>query len=188
MYEDLRSFLAVLEQRGLLSRITRPVEKDWELAAICRVNFQSVPDADRTALMFTNITGCEVPLVAGVLGGSEAIYAAALEVPIDQVLEKWTHGTQNPIPPALVEWGPCQENVQIGGSIDLNLFPHSVWTAGQDAGDYITCPCVISNDPETGTGNVGTYRLQIKGRNRMGMMVEPRHGLAQHGIVPPRPG
>lgn len=54
MYEDLRAFLAALEERGLLSRITRPVEKDWEIAAVCRVNFQSVPDAERTALMFTN--------------------------------------------------------------------------------------------------------------------------------------
>jgi len=180
MYEDFRAYLSALEERGLLSKVDRRVEKDWEIAAVCRVNFQSVPDAERTALMFTNIEGFDVPLVAGALGGSEAIYAAALEVPVHQTLEKWTRGIQAPVKPKLVELGPCQENVLLGDQIDLGLFPHSIWTVGEDAGPYITCPCVISRDPETGTGNIGTYRLQIKDRNRMGLMVEPSHGLAYH--------
>src|SRR5487761_1137683 len=98
MYDDLRSFLAALDERGLLSRITKPVDKDWEISAVCRVNFQSVPDSERTALMFTNIEGFDVPLVVGVLGGSEEIYALALDTTIDQVLDKWSRGVQAPIP------------------------------------------------------------------------------------------
>src|SRR4051812_6354030 len=93
-YHDLRQFLSVLEERGLLSQVTRPVNKDWEIAAVCRVNFQDVPVQERTALMFSNIQGYDIPLVAGVLGGSDAIYAAALDTSVDHVLDKWTSGVQ----------------------------------------------------------------------------------------------
>lgn len=180
MYEDLRAHLRALEERGLLSRVTRPVDKDWEIAAVCRANFQSVPDAERTALMFTNVKGFDVPLVAGVLGGSEAIYALALETSVDTVLDKWTAGVQTPIKPVRVDAGPCQENVLLGEDVDITMFPHPIWTVGQDAGPYITGPFIISRDPENGIGNVGTYRLQVKAPDRMGMMVSPTHGTAQH--------
>jgi UbiD family decarboxylase len=180
VYEDLRSYLSALDERGLLSRVTRSVDKDWEVAAVCRRNFYAVPDAERTALMFTNVEGFDVPLVAGALGGSEAIYATALETSVDQVLDKWTRGVQSPIAPVRVDRGPCQENVLLGEDVDVTMFPHPIWTVGQDAGPYITGPFIISRDPENGIGNVGTYRLQVKGPDRLGMMVSPIHGTAHH--------
>src|ERR687886_1358277 len=99
MYQDFREYLSTLDARGLLSRVERPVDKDWEIAAVCRVNFQDIPARERTALMFTNVQGFRVPLVAGVLGGSDAIYAAALSTTVDRVLGTWTAGARSPNPP-----------------------------------------------------------------------------------------
>lgn len=180
MYQDLREYLGVLDERGLLSRIDRPVDKDWEVAAVCRVNFQDVPSRERTALMFTHVAGHSQPLVAGVLGGSDAIYAAALGTTVDRVVDVWTEGARSPIPAVTVGSGACQENVLLGAEADVCLFPHPVWTVGQDPGPYITSAYVVSKDPETGVRNVGTYRLQIKARDHMGMMASARQGVARH--------
>lgn len=53
VYADLREYLQMLEEHGKLKRISRPVDKDWEIAAVGRVNFQSVPEEQRCALLAT---------------------------------------------------------------------------------------------------------------------------------------
>lgn len=179
-YSDFQAYLNVLEQRGLLTRVTRAVDKDWEIAAVCRVHFQDIPTNERSALMFTNIKGFETPLVAGALGGSPYIYAAALESTVDQVLDRWSRGIKSPLAPERVRDGLCHENVLLGEACDLQRFPHPIWTVGRDPGPYITSPYIISKDPETGVRNVGTYRLQVKGPRRMGMMTTGRKGIDVH--------
>ena len=77
-YRDLRQYLAVLEEKGLLCHIEAEVDKNWEIVAVCRRAFQKIPQERRPALMFDRIKGSAIPLVIGILGGSRAIYATAL--------------------------------------------------------------------------------------------------------------
>lgn len=178
-YKDLREYLRVLEQKGLLCHVAAEVDKDWEISAVCRHAFRSIPQERRPALMFDKIKGYDIPLVVGILGGSRAIYATALETDPSGVWEKWARG-KNPIPPRLVEQGPCQEVVHMGEQANLEMLPAPVWTVGQDPGPYHTSPFVISRDPETRTSNVGTYRLQVKGAHRGGLMINPQRGMRLH--------
>ncbi|MCL6563251.1 MAG: UbiD family decarboxylase [Firmicutes bacterium] len=179
-YPDLRAYLSALEERGLLSRVSRPVDKDWEISAVCRVNFRDIPSRERTALFFEQVKGYGIPVVAGILGGSDAIYATALETSPDKVLDKWAEGVKVPKAPVMVSQAPCQEVVWEGEEADLERLPHPTWTVGQDPGPYVTAGAVISKDPENGIGNVGTYRLQIKGPRKAGLMASARQGIAQH--------
>ena len=55
-YEDLREFLAVLEDAGKLIRITREVNKDTELQPLVRLQFRGLKDEDRKAFLFENVT------------------------------------------------------------------------------------------------------------------------------------
>ena len=55
-----------------------------------------------------------------------------------------------------------------------------VWTPSQDPGPYITAPLVVTRDPETGRRNVGTYRLQMKGPQRLGLYVGGAQHAARH--------
>jgi UbiD family decarboxylase len=130
--------------------------------------------------MFTNVEGFSIPVVAGVLGGSDEIYATALSTSVDKVLDTWTSGARSPIPPRLIDDGPVHENVLLGDEADVCRLPHPVWTVGQDPSAYITAACVISKDPDTRVGNVGTYRFQIKDPRRLGMMASARQGVARH--------
>ena len=51
-YTDLREFLNRLETSGKLHRITNPVDKDWEIAAVSRIVFESISETQRPALLF----------------------------------------------------------------------------------------------------------------------------------------
>ena len=178
-YEDLRQYLRVLEEKGLLCHVKAEVDKDWEISAICRQTFRTIPQDRRPALMFDCIKGYTIPLVVGILGGSREIYATALETNQAGVWEKWARAN-HPVPPQLVESGPCQEEIYIGEAANLEMLPAPVWTVGQDPGPYHTSPFVISRDPETQIQNVGTYRVQVKGPRKGGMMINPRAGMRQH--------
>jgi UbiD family decarboxylase len=192
-HRDLRSFLATLEGRGLLRRVTREVDRDWEVAAVCRVLFQRYPRERRPALLFERVRGSDVPIAAGVVGGSPAIYAAVLELEPEHLLRdvaaRWAEAVARPLEPVVVGSGPCQEVVLRGDEADATRFPHPMWTVGEDPGYFLTAPCVISADPETGQRNVGTYRNQIKGPRRMGVHLGSgaRH-LARHVAANERQG
>jgi 3-polyprenyl-4-hydroxybenzoate decarboxylase and related decarboxylases len=83
---------------------------------------------------------------------------------------------QESIAPRLVETGPCKQNILTGDEIDVFRFPVPMWTVGEDPGLFLTAPCVVSKDPETGIRNVGTYRIQLKERNKTGIhMGKTRH-------------
>ena len=178
-YHDLREYLQVLEKKGLLCHVTAELDKDWEISAVCRQAFRTIPQARRPALMFDCIKGHTIPLVVGILGGSREIYATALETDQAGVWEKWQRG-ENPISPRLVNSGPCQEVVHRGEEANFEMLPAPVWTVGQDPGPYHTSPFVISRDPETRIPNVGTYRLQVKGPRKGGFMINPQRNMRQH--------
>ena len=179
-YRDLRDYLGVLEKMGLLCHVPAEVDKDWEIAAVCRRAFQKIPQEQRPALMFDRIKGHEIPLVIGILGGSRQIYATALETELEGVLEKWEAGAKNPLKPRLLESGPCQEIVLEGDEANLEILPAPIWTVGADPGPYHTSPFVISRDPETGVQNMGVYRSQVKGRHRAGLMINPPRNMNHH--------
>ena len=179
-YRDLREYLQVLEGKGLLCHVKAEVDKDWEISAVCRQTFRTIPQERRPALMFDRIKGSDIPLVVGILGGSRAIYATALETNLEGVLEKWAQGQKNPLPPRLVESGPCQEVVHMGDEADIEMLPAPVWTVGQDPGPYHTSPFVFTRDPETRVQNVGVYRIQVKGPRKTGIMINPPRNMNQH--------
>ena len=47
-YRDLRDYVATLEKHGKLKRVTKQVDKDWEIAAVCRQLFKKIPPAETT--------------------------------------------------------------------------------------------------------------------------------------------
>ncbi|MBI3075665.1 MAG: UbiD family decarboxylase, partial [Deltaproteobacteria bacterium] len=179
-YRDMREYLGVLERAGKLKRITREVDRDWELAAVTRTVFQKIPEAVRPALLFERVKGFDIPVAVGILGGSGAIYALALETEEERVWERWRDAQAHPIPPVLVPDGPCKEHVLKGEEADLRAFPHPVWTPGRDPSPYITAACVCTRDPETGQQNVGTYRVQIQEKDQAGIYINVTHGGARH--------
>ena len=179
-YADLREFIARLDACGKLHRIKQQVDKDWEIAAVSRIAFQSIPEPKRPALMFENVKGFDTPVVLGVNGASRSIYCLALECELGEVQQKWSDAELRPIPPVLVNKGPVQENIFKGEQADVTRLPMPVWTVGEDPGPYITAGCIVTKDPDTGVRNVGTYRVQIKGPRKLGLFINYLQGGREH--------
>ena len=180
-YRDLRDYIAALERKGKLKRIRKEVDKDWEIAAVCRQLFFKIPADRRPAVMFENIKGFKIPLVAGVLGASREIYALGLETdPGEGIPRKWIQALEKPIPPRVVATGPCKENILTGDQVDILKLPVPMWTVGEDPAPFFTSPFVITKNPETGVRNIGTYRMQVKGRNKTGFLIGREQDAALH--------
>jgi UbiD family decarboxylase len=179
-YTDLRAFLSKLESCGKLRRISKPVDKDWEIAAVSKVAFERIPEPERPALFFERVQGFDIPVVTGALGASRSIYCLALECDLGDVQRKWAEAELHPVPPTLVSQGPVQENVWKGDKADLMRFPIPTWTVGQDPAPYITSGYVITTDPESRIRNVGTYRLQLKGPRKLGLFINYLQGGRRH--------
>ncbi len=179
-YKDLRDYLGALEANGKLLRIRKSVDKDWEIAAVFRAMFQRLGQGERRALLFESVAGFEMPVVGGILGGSDEIYALALGTTLRGIEEKWDRALKAPIPPILVGSGPCKEHVLTGDEIDLSRLPIPTWTAGEDPAPYITAGTFLSTDPETGIRNASNYRLQLKGKNQLGCLALPFHDGSVH--------
>lgn len=184
-YQDLREYLAALQSKGLLRWVDAEVDKDWELTCVVRQVFRSTPPEDRYALGFRNVKGHRVPVVVGVIGASRKVYGTALETEptVDGVTGRWGRALERPLEPRLAGNGPCQEVILTRDSVDLTALPIPTWTPGQDPAPYITAPCMITKDPETGVRNVGVYRMQVKGKNRTGVLWDfpSQHGAVHYG-------
>lgn len=177
-FQDLRQYLDYLEKNGMLKRVKKEVDRDWELAAVCREVFLRYGPENRPGLLFENVKGSDIPVAAGVIGGSKRIYAAALGIPAEnmkvEVGKKWADAIANRVPRKLVTSGPVKENILTGDRIDMFAFPHPMWTVEHDPGYFLTAPCVISKHPITEQGNMGCYRCQIKEKNKTGLQLSGR--------------
>src|SRR3972149_1609640 len=162
-YEDMREFISDWEKKGELRHVKTEVDKDWELSTITRKLFLERKPEARPALCFDKVKGFNIPVVVGVFGNRRR-YSLALKTTEPGIMDKWVKALDAPIEPEMVKTGPCKENIMKGKEIDLLKFPIPTWTPGKDVGPYITSPGCVTKDPETGVRNVGTYRMQLKGK------------------------
>lgn len=159
-HRDLRDYLAVLEQRGLLKRIDKPVDHTWEPACFAKWMFQAMPEEQRFGLAFDNVTGFDIPVVTGATASTEA-YAIALGVDPSDINEAWERALLAPAPAQIVDDAPCHETVLTGKEASLDRLPIPVWTPGKDVAPYFTTP-VVTRHAETGRQNLAYYRTMVR--------------------------
>ncbi|HLY65397.1 MAG TPA: UbiD family decarboxylase, partial [Chloroflexota bacterium] len=79
------------------------------------------------------------------------------------------------VPTRQVADGPVFENVWRGDDVDLTRFPTPRWHE-RDGGRYLgTADIVVTRDPENGQINVGTYRMMVQDRDKIGLYISPGH-------------
>jgi UbiD family decarboxylase len=203
---DLQEHLARLDERGLLTTIDRPIDKDAELQPLARWQFQGgLREEQRRGFLFRDVRGAkgeryDVPVAVGVLAGSQEIYAAGLGVPVEDIGRVWVRAMANPIPPVRVQAAPCQEVVLAGEDLTrpgggLATLPVPISTPGFDAAPYLTATLCVTKDPENGIRNMGTYRAALKAQDRLGVRMASRlsgaggyqHWLKYRGRGEPMP-
>jgi UbiD family decarboxylase len=169
MQADLRSFLAVLEARGLLLRIRRPVDPHTELATL-------VTQAERRgqAILFEAVARSTTRVTANVVGG-RTLLALGLGLAPSALVPTFLARSRERIAPVIVGDAPVQEVVETGRDVDLRRLPLAIHSE-KDAGPYLTAGLVIARDPETGIRNVSFNRMMLRGPDEVGIrMMAPQH-------------
>ncbi|MGF3515538.1 MULTISPECIES: phenolic acid decarboxylase BsdC [Bacillus amyloliquefaciens group] len=185
-YQDFREFLAALEKEGQLLTVNEEVKPEPDLGAAARAASNL---GDKTpALLFNNIYGHHDAQVALNVIGSWPNHAMMLGMPKDtpvkeQFFEFAKRYDAFPVPVKREETAPFHEN-EITENINLfDILPLFRINQG-DGGYYLDKACVISRDLEDpdnfGKQNVGIYRMQVKGKDRLGIQPVPQHDIAIH--------
>ena len=180
---DLQEHLARLTERGLVTVIGKPINKDTELHPLARWQFQGgLRDEERRAFLFTNVVGAkgekyDIPVLVGGLAASPEIYAAGLGVPVGDIGKVWVKAMAEPVQPVLVNDGPCQQIVETGDDLKrsgLASLPVPISTPGFDSAPYLTATLCVTKDPDNGIQNMGTYRAALKANDRLGVRMASR--------------
>lgn len=165
-FRDLREFITLLEDKKDLLRVRKPVDIKFELSAYIR----KTSDRQGPAIFFENVKGFDIPVVGGVFATRERAFLA-LECTRQTYVDKFLSALDRLVPPKLVSTGPCKEVIHKGGAVDFARLPIPIFSE-RDPGPFITLGLAISKDAETGKKNTSIYRLQVKGKNKLGIMAQ----------------
>ncbi len=184
-YRDLRDFLAQLDNRGLLKRIDYPVSPYLEMTAVS----DKVLRAEGPALLFTSPPGHSMPVLTNLFGTVERV-ALGMGAESVESLRKIGHllaALKQPEPPTgfkdafnklpllkqalnmapkYVSRAACQTHVFEGDEVDLSTLPIQTCWPG-DAGPLITWGLVTTKGPSQHRENMGVYRQQVIGKNKI---------------------
>jgi len=184
-YTDLRDFITQLEARGELKRVTLEVDPYLEITEICDRTLR----AGGPALLFEKVKGSGYPVLGNLFGTARRVALGMGEESVSALREvgKLLASLKEPEPPKGMKdaWSklplyrkvldmapkevkgpPCQQLSQSGEEVDLNAIPvQTCWP--EDAGPLITWGLVVTRGPEKPRQNLGIYRMQVIGRNRV---------------------
>ncbi|MBO0911752.1 MAG: UbiD family decarboxylase, partial [Acidobacteria bacterium] len=200
-YNDLRDWISALERAGELKRIKTEADPVLEIAEITDRVSKSKDRNGKTggpALLFENPRANDIPVLINQFG-SERRMRLALDVDsLDEVAGRIRQFMDVKSPggfldkvkmlplladmgkffPRTVSSGPAKEVIR-RSDFDLNRLPVlQCWP--QDAGRFITLPCVITRHPKTGKRNVGLYRMQVYDGQTTGMHWQRQKIGAEH--------
>jgi len=184
-YRDLRDFIEQLEGRGELKRIGAEVDPRLEMTEIC----DRVLRAQGPALLFERPKGHDIPVLGNLFGTPRRVALGMGQESVDALREvgRLLAFLKEPDPPRgmkeawrslpvfkkvldmapkVVRSAPCQQRVIEAGDVDLGSLPiQTCWP--EDAGPLITWALVVTRGPHKERQNLGIYRQQVIGRNKL---------------------
>ncbi len=184
-YKDLRDFIDQLEQGGDLKRISQRISPNLEITEIS----DRVLRAGGPALLFENPGESKIPLLSNLFGTEQRVAQALGEDNAAALREvgKLLAFLKEPAPPKgfkeamktlpiykkILDMSPksvknpkCQQVQLHGDDVDLSILPIQTCWPG-DAAPLITWGLVTTRGPTRQRQNLGIYRQQLIGRNRL---------------------
>lgn len=184
-YNDLRDFIVQLEARGLLKQVDYPVSPCLEMTVVS----DRVLRAGGPALLFTHTKHHQIPVLTNLFGTVERVALGMGEETILALREigKLLAALKEPEPPKgfkdafdklpllkqalnmapkYVNNAPCQTHVWEYDEVDLGKLPiQTCWP--DDVAPLITWGLVTTKGPQQARENMGIYRQQVVGKNKL---------------------
>jgi UbiD family decarboxylase len=156
---NLREFIKLLDDRGLLVHIKRPVDTKYEISTLMKL-------MNDKPLLFENVKGFSTPVVANICSTRELV-ALGLGIKPAEIIACMTKAIENPKEPKVVKADGYREV-----PADLTKFPILLHYPF-DGGPYISSGVIIARDPELGL-NASFQRMMVIGEDKIVMRILPR--------------
>ena len=184
-YHDLRDFIAQLERMEELKRVPVEVDPRFEMTEIC----DRVLRAGGPAVLFENPKGHSMPVLGNLFGTPRRVALGMGQESVEALREvgtllaylkepeppKGLRDAWDKLPvlkqvlnmsPKVVSSAPCQEIVWEGNDVDLSRLPIQHCWPG-DVAPLITWGLTVTRGPAKTRQNLGIYRQQVIGRNKV---------------------
>ncbi|WON75083.1 4-hydroxy-3-polyprenylbenzoate decarboxylase [Nitrosospira sp. Is2] len=184
-YKDLRDFIAQLEHQGELKRVTAEIDPHLEMTEIC----DRVLKAGGPAILFEKPKGHTIPVLGNLFGTPRRVAMGMGQESVEALREvgKLLAYLKEPEPPKglMDAWekfpvlkqvlnmapkelskAPCQDIVWEGKDVDLGRLPIQTCWPG-DVGPLITWGLTVTKGPHKIRQNLGIYRQQVIGPNKL---------------------
>ena len=176
MSQDLRDFLKQADEKGVIRHVTEEVKREYEMSTL-------MMDLDKEhrypIVCFDKVENSEFPVVTNILGCRER-FAEGLGVAADKVSETYAARIRSRIEEVkVVENAPFNAHTITGDDIDLYKLPIPTHFP-IDAGPYVTSGLCVAKDPESGAETLGFHRMQLKGKNKLGISLHSRQRLWEY--------
>ena len=164
-----RNFLEQLEKSGELTKISREVSTELEMAGV-------IEALGEKPVFFEKVKESSIQVTGGLLSSKDFI-ARGLGITKDQLLQKLSNALENPVPPEVANDGECQEIVE--REVDLTKLPIMRYTE-KDGGKYVPSAVAIVRDPEFNARNMCFHRLMLLDNNHFVAASSRTEGRTQH--------
>lgn len=184
-YQDLRDFIALLEERGELKRIQQEIDPYLEITEISDRTLK----AEGPALLFENVKGHDMPVLANLFGTPERVALGMGQESVTALRDvgkllaflkepeppKGFRDALNLLPkykkvlsmsPKSIKRAPCQQVVMSGDDVDLTKLPIQHCWPG-DVAPLVTWGLTVTRGPHKERQNLGIYRQQLLGPNKL---------------------
>lgn len=177
--KDLRDWIAAVEAEGDLKRISTEVDWELELAHIATLNERQ----QGPALLFEKVKDYNVPILASTCSTPKRMAITCgrpSHYSLCEVAKDWKaiHEQSKRVDPVVLDGVPSTYDVIEGDDINLWEIPVPRMYP-QDGGRYFgLAVCFVTEDPETGWTNLGTYRAQVLDEKTLGcnIWIGTKHG------------
>lgn len=184
-YPDLRGFVAYLKNQGQLKQIYLEIDPYLEMTEVCDRTLKKAGPA----LLFENPKGYHIPVLSNLFGTPERVALGMGQSSVSALRDvgRLLAFLKEPDPPTglkdlweklplfkqilnmptrLTNAAPCQENVLSRHEVDLRQLPiQTCWP--EDVAPLVTWGLVITQGPYKSRQNLGIYRQQRLGRNKL---------------------
>ena len=181
MGKDLRQFLQVVKDLGTdhYVEVKRPLNPKYEVPVL---QHKLAKEGRYPVVYCPQIEGSKLPLVTNLFASYEMLGVALgitpekLKTDKGVILQEYRRRQVKfrPTKQASASEAPVREVILQGKDVNLGRLP-IIHHAELNPGPYVTIGMTVSKDPDTGIPNVGIYRMELKGKDRIACMMRPDH-------------
>ncbi|MDO9350747.1 MAG: UbiD family decarboxylase, partial [Deltaproteobacteria bacterium] len=161
-FSGLRDFIEELNRRGDLISVPHPLNTRYEISAV----LSEMGKKEAPAILFERVKGHQL-LVVGNLLGTRKRLSLALGIDPEKLFEEFPKRMEKRLSPILIRDSSPRTVFKKGIDMAI-LLPVLTHYAG-DSGPYITSGFSSARDPETGVIGRGLHRMEVRGKDRLGI-------------------